>query len=458
MASVICIGSVLLFVSSQYYKADKREALVANTKEVIAATELSFSKNGIQGIDNLSKEYISLQKRTGNIYYLVDKNGKLVVCSEDTECRHTQEDLPISAINAVADMGYFDVTNLSGYYEENYFLVGQKLELINKPYYMFSMFPAEKFDEFLNMQIKSFLMTAGIIMVIAMLITYLVVRKIIKPIKEMTSATERFGKGDFSEKLKIYSDDELGRLAVGLNDMAYSLSQLENTRKSFIANVSHELKTPMTTIGGFVDGILDGTIPKEKHEQYLKIVSEEVSRLARLVRSMLNIAKYETGEVELKVEAFDICQLAIKTLFLFEHKINDRNIEIIGLRTDPIYVEADIDLVQQILYNLIENAVKFVNESGSITFSFEIQEGKVFVSIRNTGEGLANDELPKVFDRFYKTDESHGKDKTGVGLGLAIVRSIINLHGGQIRVKSTKGEFTEFAFSLPSSDKNTAIE
>jgi signal transduction histidine kinase len=223
---------------------------------------------------------------------------------------------------------------------------------------------------------------------------------------------------------------------------------LENSRKSFVANVSHELKTPMTTIGGFIDGILDGTIPPEKHRQYLKIVSEEVSRLSRLVRSMLNISKYETGEVKLKITSFDVTSLAVKTLLLFEGQIEKKKIEIKGLDSPPLYMEGDVDLIQQVVYNLVENAVKFVNEGGYIAFKFEYQNENAVFSIKNSGEGLTQDELPKVFDRFYKTDESHGKDKTGVGLGLAIVRSIINLHGGNILVRSAKGEYTEFSFSL----------
>ena len=231
--------------------------------------------------------------------------------------------------------------------------------------------------------------------------------------------------------------------------MASSLEAIEENRKSFISNVSHELRTPMTTIGGFVDGILDGTIPESQHKQYLRTVSEEINRLARLVRSMLNISKYEAGELELQTEVFDLTSLTIRTVLLFEKRIEAKHIDIRGLDAGRFFVNADEDLAQQVIYNLTENAVKFVDEGGYISYDFRKDDKFVYAVIRNSGEGLKKNEINKVFDRFYKTDESRGKDKTGVGLGLSIVRSIIKLHNGSILVRSKPGEYTEFEFSLP---------
>lgn len=289
---------------------------------------------------------------------------------------------------------------------------------------------------------------ALIIVIVYPLLKY-TINRILNPIKEMTLAAKRFGEGDFSEKLNISDSNEMGYLANSLNDMASSLEAIEENRKSFISNVSHELRTPMTTIGGFVDGILDGTIPKEQHKQYLKTVSEEINRLARLVRSMLNISKYEAGELELQTEQFDITALTIKTVLLFEKRIEGKNIDIRGLDTEKLMVKADADLAQQVIYNLTENAVKFVNFGGYISYSFRRDGNMVYVAIRNSGEGLKKNEINKVFDRFYKTDESRGKDKSGVGLGLSIVRSIIKLHDGSVLVRSKPNEYTEFEFSLP---------
>jgi signal transduction histidine kinase len=198
-----------------------------------------------------------------------------------------------------------------------------------------------------------------------------------------------------------------------------------------------------------VDGILDGTIPKEKHRHYLTIVSEEISRLSRLVRSMLNISKYESGEVKLTAEKFDLTALTVKTVLLFEHRIEAKHVEVEGLDADPHIVCADADLIQQVIYNLTENAVKFVNIGGYIRYTFREEDGSVYLAVTNSGEGLRKGEMARVFDRFYKTDESRGKDTTGVGLGLSIVRSIIKLHNGTVNVSSKEKEFTRFEFSVP---------
>ena len=235
--------------------------------------------------------------------------------------------------------------------------------------------------------------------------------------------------------------------------MADSLAQQETVRRSFIANVSHELKTPMTSIAGFVDGILDGTIPPEKERHYLTIVSDEVKRLSRLVRSMLNIAKIEAGEMTLKPTVFDINEVVLSSIFTFEQTIETKQLDIRGLDAGKIMVEADEDLIHQVVYNLLENAVKFVNVGGYVEVSYTVDPKRTYINIKNSGEGIPKDEISKVFDRFYKTDRSRSIDKTGVGLGLHIVRSIVNLHQGEVIVRSVEGEFCEFSFSVATAPK-----
>ena len=244
--------------------------------------------------------------------------------------------------------------------------------------------------------------------------------------------------------------DEMGELAVAFNHMADSLATGESSSRSFIANVSHELKTPMTTISGFIDGILDGTIPPEKQEHYLKIVSSEVKRLSRLVKSMLNLSRIDSGELRLRPATFDINQTVLDAMLSFEKPIEDKKLEVRGLEDSvSIKVDGDPDMIHQVVYNLIENAVKFTNEGGYIEVRTEDLKDRVVVHIKNSGEGIAPDEITRIFQRFYKTDKSRSKDKTGMGLGLYIVRTIIKLHGGEITVSSIQGEFSEFSFWLP---------
>ena len=287
---------------------------------------------------------------------------------------------------------------------------------------------------------------------------YFVTNKLTKPLRIMAAATKSFSEGDFTVRVPVEGEDEIAQLAVSFNHMADSLADLESVRRSFVANVSHELKTPMMTIGGFIDGILDGTVPPEKQHQYLETVSEEVKRLSRMVKSMLSIARIEAGDTKISPTNFDINELVCRTVFAFEQKIEGKNLQIMGLGSDEAYVFADNDLIHQVIYNLIDNAVKFCNEGGCISFSYKTEDGKVFVSIRNTGEGIAQNELPRLFDRFYKTDKSRSLDKTGVGLGLYIVQTIVNQHKGDLIVQSVEGQYTEFTFSVPASDPKAVKE
>lgn len=449
-ASIISVGSVLLMIASRFYVSERRDVLAGNVNEVLAATQLSFYTKG--GIDTvyLNSLYKSHAVTSKEEFTLVNAGGACVVCSEPMPCSHTDRNIPAGILNRITEEGDFSTGNLDGIYSRDCWIQAVRFNLGGRDYYIFGSESAEPLAKFQLRMIKAFLIVTAVILVIVSLLVYWCTLRLVKPLKQMIAASERFGKGDFSQKIKVDEDNEIGILANSMNDMAYSLSKLEDTRRSFVANVSHELKTPMTTIGGFVDGILDGTIPKEQHRHYLTVVSTEVSRLARMVRSMLNIAKYETGEMELKRVPFDMTALVIETVLLFEKKIEDKRLDIIGLDTEPHFVNADRDLVQQVIYNLAENAVKFVNEGGAISFKFteDPKNHRTEIAIRNTGEGLTQEELPKVFDRFYKTDESHGKDKTGVGLGLSIVRSIIHLHNSKMQVRSTYGEYTEFSFVL----------
>ena len=248
-------------------------------------------------------------------------------------------------------------------------------------------------------------------------------------------------KGDFSKRIPVTSDDEIGELAVSFNQMTNSLVQLEGMRKSFVANVSHELKTPMTTIGGFIDGILDGTIEPEKQSYYLQIVSDEVRRLSRLVQSMLSMAK---------LELFDFRELLCTIVVSQEQRIEAAKLNITGLdEIQSVSVNADKDLIHQVIYNLVDNAVKFTNETGTIDFKVKTDSKKLTFTITNTGKGIPESELPYVFERFYKVDKSRSANKSSTGLGLYIVKTIVKAHGGSITAASRENQFTAFSVVLP---------
>ncbi|MDE6591974.1 MAG: HAMP domain-containing histidine kinase [Oscillospiraceae bacterium] len=449
-AASLIVAAAMICFSVSTYKRDRQNQLEKEGYYARrATTEMIQSHN--MDTEYLEQLYVTEQSHIEASFTLFDAAGDYVA-GEKTMIGNTQSRLGAQSMEAADNArssGSFDISTMGGLFDSPRVCLLHKISDGGRTYYMLSFMSADGLYAYLRNMVMVFVSIFALILICMYPMLRYAVDRIIKPVREMTLAAKRFGEGDFSEKVSIADHSEMGFLAKTLNEMAYALESIEENRKSFVSNVSHELRTPMTTIGGFVDGILDGTIPESRHREYLTIVSEEINRLARLVRSMLNISKYEAGEMELQTEDFDLTALTIKTVLLFEKRIEDKGIDIQGLDADRFYVNADMDLTQQVIYNLTENAVKFVNKEGFISYSFGCSEGFVTVTVRNSGEGLRKNEIHRVFDRFYKTDESRGKDKTGVGLGLSIVRSIIKLHGGTVTVRSKPGEYTEFEFTLP---------
>ena len=447
--AMICSVALMILISTEFYKNEKKESIINATNEVIATTKLSIASNGSVDTAFLKNVYLNIADTSGIDFTLTDANGGALVCSEAPPCSHAERNIGEELLNGITEDGFYDVSTLDHFYDEAYFNLAYRLNENGTVYYLFAREPIDSLRNYLSKLVFAIIIVMLVILAVVFFALYAATRRLIAPIRDMTLAAKRFGEGDFSHKLYAPDENELGFLANSMNEMASSLEAIEENRKSFISNVSHELRTPMTTIGGFVDGVLDGTIPPEKHRHYLSIVSQEIDRLARLVRSMLNISKYEAGEMELSTENFDLMPIVVRTVLLFEKRIDAKHVEIRGIDRGRFMLDADPDLTQQVIYNLVENAVKFVNEGGYIAFEFsEGENGMNKVSIKNSGEGLKANEISKVFDRFYKADESRGIDKTGVGLGLSIVRSIIKLHEGTILVRSEPNEYVEFEFTM----------
>lgn len=450
-AACLVVAAALICFSVATFQRDRRRQLESEGTYARQMTLDNISSHKMD-FNYLTELYRSEGLRCEADFLLFDAVGDCMI----TDNSHPFSESRISAEvrRMTGDNGLFDISTLGGLFPDRQICLLSRLSDDDGcTYYLLSYMSAEGMYDYLWRMVIVFVAVWVLILMIMFPVLKYAVDRIVKPVKEMTMAAKRFGEGDFSEKVTVADRSEMGFLANTLNEMAYALESIEENRKSFVSNVSHELRTPMTTIGGFVDGILDGTIPESRHREYLTIVSEEINRLARLVRSMLNISKYEAGELELQTEDFDLTALTVKTVLLFEKRIDDKGIDIRGLDADRFFVRADMDLTQQVIYNLTENAVKFVDKGGYISYEFgHNEEGLVTLSIRNSGEGLKKNEIHRVFDRFYKTDESRGKDKTGVGLGLSIVRSIIKLHGGSVLVRSKQGEYTEFEFTLPAGE------
>lgn len=294
-----------------------------------------------------------------------------------------------------------------------------------------------------------------ILLLLSLIILIFFTEIVYVPLRKITYATEQYAEGNMHYEFQVESDDEIGYLAACLNYMASQIAGAEDDQKKFVANVSHDFRSPLTSIRGYLDAMIDGTIPPELHEKYLGILLNETERLTKLTNSLLMLNNLNTKGMLLDRTDFDINGIIRSTAASFEGTCKSKTMAIeLILTGDELYVHADMDKIQQVLYNLIDNAIKFSHHDSVIKVETSLKKNKLFVSIKDTGIGIPKDNLKLIWDRFYKTDLSRGKDKKGTGLGLSIVKEIINCHGEHINVISTEGVGTEFIFSLPLSAEN----
>ena len=304
-------------------------------------------------------------------------------------------------------------------------------------------------DLFASM-LRSIALTAMWLLVVMLVAIYVVSYKVMTPLREMSYAAKCFARGKFDVRVPERGNDEVAELARSFNKMAIEVQSKDDMQKQFLSSVSHDLRTPMTTVAGFIDGILDGAIPPEKHEYYLGIIKNEVQRLSRLVASLLDISRLQAGARNFEKKPFNICELVRQTVFSFENHFIEKNLNVeFDFEKYDMYAIGDRDAINQVVYNLCHNAIKFSYKGGKyITSIKQLDDDKICFSVYNEGVGIPKDEIPFVFDRFYKTDKSRGLDKSGVGLGLFISKAIIDAHNGDIKVESEVEKWCKFSFIL----------
>ncbi len=298
--------------------------------------------------------------------------------------------------------------------------------------------------------VKAIILAILWVMMAALIAVYFISERVIGPLKKISVAARQFASGKFDTRVPVVGRDEVAELAEAFNNMAETLDNYDTMRNTFISNVSHDLRTPMTSISGFVDGIVDGVIPPEKHDYYLRIISSEVKRLSRLVASLLDLSRIQAGDRKFIFVGFDICEMSRQIIISFEQSIEEKKLEVeFDCDEDNITAVADRDAIYQILYNLCDNAVKFSSDGGKLKVSIKRMKGKkIAVSVYNEGQGISPADIPYVFERFYKSDKSRGLNKTGVGLGLYISKTIIDAHNEKIWVESEFEKNCCFSFTL----------
>ena len=467
VSTLMVLGIVLMGASEwvlfkNYFAKDRYETL----DQVVGVTQRTAQYLVQQAelpegdeLDALSTKLEIIGESAEAYLFFTDNDGRVMIASSPDKLESlTVPEEMMEKIDA-SDADYYHVFGtLGGMLDgKSYITVSEMRNENGQPSgYLFLCSSGEQLTQFKQQFWSNFLLSACVMLLCASILTKLLMRKLTDPLQKVTDAAQRFGGGDLSVRVEgVEGEGEVADLARTFNRMADNIQTNDNSRGQFMGNIAHELRTPMTTIKGFVDGMLDGTIPPDMQNHYLQLVSEETGRLARLIQNMLDLSKLESGEYQVNARMFNIWDTLTGVALSAEQRINDGMIEIEGLTMDEkALVYADPDLIHQVVYNLLDNAIKFTPAGGTIRFSVEKLGPEAEISIWNSGQGISPEALPYVFERFYKEDRSRGLHARGSGLGLNICKVLVNLAGGQIRVESQQGEWCRFVFTLPTCSPN----
>ena len=435
---------------------DKQAGLQANVASVVDMYD-SFDN-----FDPNRPEYYSIMNTLVSIVTLphnrmvvANTDGVIVACSEyPYPCLHVGQVLIPEMRERLHERGYIaELATISTPIEGTSYIYAK--QIVSLAYgthggYVLAASSTEAMMNAWGAMLSMFLLIAASVLVVAIALAMIIARHQSAPLKQMSNAVTRFAQGDYSARVEESGRvDEIGELETAFNAMANAIEQSEDMRREFVGNVSHELKTPMTSITGFAEGMLDGTIPPEKQGEYLQIVASETKRLSRLVRRMLEVSRLQAMDIrELNKQTFDITELLRQCLLGLEGKINEKRLDVnLDIPEDSVMVLGDQDAIMQVTYNLLDNAAKFAAPDTTIGVMLKIKGTKVYVTVKNEGDTISPEELTLIWGRFHKSDKSRSSDKDGVGLGLYIVKTIMNAHQEEVYGRSEHG-VTEFLFTL----------
>lgn len=458
MLTLLLLGASFFALSYNYARNQRSDEIIAQAK-VMSQLSVSYLETGrYLTMEELRsdpgfQQLASFAAMVSDVDFMIcDEEGHVLLSTDETLDGRVLT-MPADMTRSIMEEGSSSRRDdLDGLYQSKRFVVGvpavnsETLAVVGE---VFAVATMTSLDTMWRGFVGLFFMTSFVSLMIAFMSASIAAMRQVKPIREMAQATRLYAEGDFDVRMRDYGrNDEVGELAASFNNMAESLQQTERQRREFIANISHELKTPMTTIAGYTDGILDGTIPPENERRYLQIISNESRRLSRMVRRMLDVSQLQAIDPLRGGNHFDICESMRRVLISMEQKINDRHLDVdADIPEEPILVLGDNDMITQVIYNLLENATKFAREGTALYLGITAIDGKARVTVRNLGDTIPADELPLLFERFHKSDKSRSEDKDGVGLGLYIVKMILEQHKEKINVTSEDG-VTTFTFSL----------
>lgn len=451
-ASVVMLTLALLgsafFALTYSYALEERSDEMQSRANIVSHMISSYIETG--SLANL-QEFAEFASNVTDAQFLICSADGSVLLTTDSSLADRVLTIPEDTIKgAISPEPYAARTTLGGIYSEKHFVVGVPIDKNGVTVgCVLAITGTRALTTMWRAFIGMFFMTAVTVLLLSFVVSAWASMRQSRPIREMAEATRRFADGNFDVRMHNYEDiTEVAELGEAFNNMADSLQETEQQRREFIANVSHELKTPMTTIAGYTDGILDGTIPPEQEQQYLRIISDEARRLSRLVRRMLEVSQLQSRDLARTKAPFDICESMRRVLISMEKKITDRGLDVeADIPERSVTVFGDNDLITQVIYNLLENATKFAREGSSLYLGVTTLNGKALVSVRNEGDTIPAEEIPFLFERFHKSDKSRSEDKDGVGLGLYVVKTILEQHKEHIAVTSENG-LTTFSFTI----------
>ena len=443
---------VATFVSNMTLEHLKREKAEALYKEatLVANTYASDLYNNEISLDTVKRQLDAIDIYLDSTIWIINPSGRLILDSS----------VPIDVENEVVVENFDPTITTGSYYTTGTFFDSFDEEMLSVFAPITTNFKVKGYvviHTSMNQleQSKESLLSISYIMLILFFLLSLIIllfftEFVYLPLKKITTATEQYASGNMHYEFSVESEDEIGYLAAALSYMASEIAKNEDGQKKFIANVSHDFRSPLTSIKGYLEAMLDGTIPPEMHEKYLGIVLNETDRLAKLTNSLLTLNNLNTRGMVLEKTVFDINKVIKSTVASFEGTLQNKKIAIqLVLTGETMLVKADMGKIQQVLYNLLDNAIKFSHHDSSIKIETTEKHQRIFVSVKDSGIGIPKDSQKLIWNRFYKTDLSRGKDKKGTGLGLSITKEIIQAHNEHINVISTEGVGTEFIFTLP---------
>ncbi|MCR5002059.1 MAG: HAMP domain-containing histidine kinase [Lachnospiraceae bacterium] len=458
LISFFLITTLFARLTFNHLVRDKAAALYKEATLISTRYADSIYNSSLQA-DDVRDQLEAIDTFTQSEIWIINPDGQLLYNSTDMTV-DKDNTVTIEHFNPT-DTGndYYMVGDFYGNFENDVLSV---LSPINSDFrirgYVVMHYDIDEIRESRDKLLNIYYMALGIMFVLSLVILIVFTVVVYRPLKKITKATEEYADGNLTHQIEVNKDDEIGHLAASLNYMASELSKGEDNQKQFIANVSHDFRSPLTSIKGYIEAMEDGTIPPEMSGKYLKIVLNETERLTKLTNSLLSLNNLNTKGMHLDISDFDINAVIKNTAATFEGTCKQKRIRFkLVLCGENLYVSADMGRIQQVLYNLIDNAIKFSDANSDIKLETSEKNDTVFVSVKDSGIGIPKESQKLVFDRFYKTDLSRGKDKKGTGLGLAITKEIINAHHENINVISTVGVGTEFIFTLPKSKEEESI-